>query len=349
MILRVLAPALMWMSLGGIAPALPAEALTVEAGASCLDAETLAVHLEQWRGETPIPSGTRVFVHGDDTLATVVHFDVHVGDALAAERRFAEAPKDCADLHAIVSIAIAIALDDAPARRLVGVVDPPEMKDGPMDPVEGAQPEGPEQLQGPLEPQEPDQRPESEGREPRPEAEPRGGGSRLMLDIRGEGGFGRAPGFGGGGIIGLDASLAPRFDLRVAVDTTVGAPVQLAGGRVDTLLPAVEIAACFAGRTSRWRMRWCSGAGAGAVFARSSGLEQNGSTTLPWVALSTGGDARLRLGDRVGLVLGVDAAVSLVRPRLDVAHVEDGAAAVARVPYELVSGRISFGPSFVLP
>jgi hypothetical protein len=85
-------------------------ALEVSPGATCLESERLQDHILGWLGVSKVAQGISIRVQGSPLFARVVSFRIVQGTSTLAERSFEPAPRLCADLHAAVGLAIAMAL-----------------------------------------------------------------------------------------------------------------------------------------------------------------------------------------------------------------------------------------------
>src|SRR5690606_21438560 len=90
-------------------------------GATCLDPSILRGEVESWRDSDRVDRRVTVRVRGSSSDARSLEFVVEVEGEIMVERAFERVPGDCADLHAVVALAVAIALDDTLAMDL-GIV-----------------------------------------------------------------------------------------------------------------------------------------------------------------------------------------------------------------------------------
>jgi hypothetical protein len=97
-----------------------AAAVTIERGLTCLDSEELVEHVASWLGSDSIAESLAIEVHGSPYFARTVWFRIRRGDETLAERRFEPAPARCADLHAAVGLAIALALKASLLESFIG-------------------------------------------------------------------------------------------------------------------------------------------------------------------------------------------------------------------------------------
>ncbi len=85
-------------------------AISVEPGASCLQQPRLVDHIATWLGRTQIRADVRVVVRGDASDPRRISFDL-IQDARSRTRVFDSSPEICGDMHAVVGLAIALAID----------------------------------------------------------------------------------------------------------------------------------------------------------------------------------------------------------------------------------------------
>jgi hypothetical protein len=104
----------------------PTPALRILPGATCIDPERLSQRLSEWLGAGGLPARTRVLVQGDPQQRRRLAFSVYEGEQLQAARQFHDLPSDCGQAHAVVALALAIAVR-SPALA--------QVEDGPQDPA----------------------------------------------------------------------------------------------------------------------------------------------------------------------------------------------------------------------
>jgi hypothetical protein len=97
-----------------------ASAVTIDRGVTCLDSEELVEHVSSWLGTDRVSAPLAIEVHGSPIFARTVSFRIRRGNATLAERSFDPAPARCADLHAAVGLAIALALKASLLDSLIG-------------------------------------------------------------------------------------------------------------------------------------------------------------------------------------------------------------------------------------
>lgn len=98
------------------------DAINVVAGASCLDGARLADHVVTWLGRAHVDADVRVVVSGDPQDPRRISF-VLVQDARSRSRVFESSPEICGDMHAVVGLAIALAIDADVLSSLAGDQD----------------------------------------------------------------------------------------------------------------------------------------------------------------------------------------------------------------------------------
>ncbi|HVW28749.1 MAG TPA: hypothetical protein VHC69_25460 [Polyangiaceae bacterium] len=108
------------------APALRSlhDTIHVTPGATCIDDEALREQVRSWLDADAVEGDLRVEVEGSSRDERFVSFRMWRGAALLAERRFAPGPADCAQLHAVLGLAIALALKVSLRDELFGGPSP---------------------------------------------------------------------------------------------------------------------------------------------------------------------------------------------------------------------------------
>jgi hypothetical protein len=79
--------------------------------AGCLDKERLVTQVKNWLGDRCAGAGTELRVHGDPNHPSALIFDLVHGDT-TSRRVFDPAPSNCDEAHAVLGLAIALALDE---------------------------------------------------------------------------------------------------------------------------------------------------------------------------------------------------------------------------------------------
>lgn len=277
-----------------------ADVLRVEPGASCLDAKTLAETIESWLGRPDVePAVTKIEVRGDPARAEVVDISVEIrGERV--ERAFDPGPAKCAELHAVVGLAIAIAVDTSVLEGLGYDV---------MEPGEAPSPQAIDPERPPL-----TRRTSRPDPPPGPPTTPRSVTPvGLVLALRGGPWFGVLPGISGGGAGQIELGWRRWIDLRLAMFGGYGGPrvideetrvaLGLVGGRVDV---------CAALPRTRVRPRLCFGPAAGAlqIGAKAPGVRD---AIGPWAALLVAPELRVWATRRLAFDLAAALVVPVVR------------------------------------
>jgi hypothetical protein len=86
------------------------EAVTLEPGATCLDAATLIEHVRSWVGADTVDADVVVEVRGSPDHDRIVSFRMLRGSQVVAVRTFDPGPSRCEQLHAVLGLSIAMAL-----------------------------------------------------------------------------------------------------------------------------------------------------------------------------------------------------------------------------------------------
>lgn len=277
------------------------EVLEVLPGATCLTHETLLEGLAAWREGSMVDRRLTIAVEGDPDDPHAARFEVRVSGELAVERQFERAPKACADLHAVVGLAIAIALDDTLANEL-GIAPP--------------QPLGPAEQ---VEPGEGDLPTFDDRRPPRPPA------GRPRMGVAAVGGLfaGITPRLSAGGQLAFDIWPTDHFDVRIGGLATHLPSFQLGDGRVATTVAAGRLDLCWGTAPLSVRLRLCGGFAGGASIASGDGFATDQRQTAPWLAGIAGVDVLAHLTGRLSLEFRVEGVFPVQRTQLEVRG-EDG-------------------------
>jgi hypothetical protein len=289
----------------GAAPVRPVEqALEVDPGATCLESGRLAEQVRTWIGVREVDERIVVEVRGDPTDPTRVSFTLRRDGEVIAVRRFDPAPVSCPDLHAVVGLAIALALD-ATLLESVGAAEEPSQS--PTAEAPSAEP-----------PAKPSETPKpvvdvAPPVEPSPEPRP------WALRIAGEAGLslGAPPGVGGYGAAFVEAGWRDRVDLRIGPHLASSGSQPAGAGEVLMWVISGRSDICVGARLRVVRPRACAGLLVGAALARGGGFLEDRTVRLPWVAVPVGGDLRIRVARRLELEIGGEWLVNAVRPAFD--------------------------------
>ncbi len=304
------------------------EALTLEPGLSCLERESLLEHLATWRSEEQLDRRISLRVRGSETDRRAVHFELLLDGEPWIERSFDPAPKRCADRHAVVALAIAIALDDTLAAELGLQVDPEqktpdEHRDGSDEEPGGGHRDG-----GVV--QATDDELPPWGDDGAGTARP----TRTPLSLTFAGGVfaGVTPRLSAGGLLSFDVRPLRHFDVRFGVLGSHLGHLPLEEGAVAVTLAAGRVDLCWGTLPRSIRLRACGGFAGGALHAQGRGYGQNEQDTLPWLAVLAGVDLAVHLVGPLSLELRLEGVVALQRIELDVRSSEGDGLASARFP-----------------
>lgn len=306
----------------------------MDPGDTCLDPQTLAGTVSSWLGEEQVDGRVQVQVWGS---RGVVGFRLLQAHAVVAERTFDPAPEACPDLHAVVGLAIAMAID-ANVLESIGIPAP--------EPGPAAEPE-PEPDPDP-EPATPDPEPASAVPPPTEPTKPDTPAPAARLGIAGvlEPAFlvEVAPGLGVGGRARVELGPLPALDIRMGLEVGYAPPQPFPGadGSLDALLVAGRVDLCGAAQLRRVRLRGCAGAAAGALHGRGRDFTEDAASTLPWMAVVIGVDGAISVGARAFIGFGADGYIPIVRPRFTVVGSAPGAEATRAV--SPIGGAFFVGP-----
>lgn len=260
------------------------DALEVSAGTTCLDAPRVAEHAARWLERDRIDARQTIEVRAEvDRVLLVVRTDEEV----VVERGLSPVPADCADLHAAVGLALALAID-ASVLESLGVEPAPAPTPAPAEDAERA----------------PDPTPAPEPPEP-PRRGPLVGielGATTMVGVPRGVAFGAA--------IAGQLGVLPWLDIELGLVATGGLPVDVDPGNVVPVLTFAKGAVCPRRDLSqRIALRGCLGVDAGALLAFGRGFDEARLARLPWFAVRTGIDLDVSVAPRAALRFGLDAIV----------------------------------------
>lgn len=298
-------------------PSLPtqrplSEAISLDPGATCLDRQALLDDLGSWRDHPTIDERLRVEVRGDPDDPRALGFVVELDGRETAVRRFDEAPARCEDLHAVVALAIAIALDDSLASDL-GIVEPAEPS-APADPLAPVEPSEPADPLAPV-----DQQAPGEGDLPRLEPRPRPPldrpGPALALTPLALISAGLTPRLTGGAGLSFDIRPRDHFDVRLGGLVVHESGIPLSTGRVAMTLAAGRVDLCWGTAPLTVRLRLCAGVAGGATIASAAQLPDAHVEALPWIAGIGDVDVAVHLIGPLALEFRVEGVFPLMRNR----------------------------------
>ena len=271
-------------------------ALRVRPGATCLSAETLAEHVRSWLGSDEVAVGVSVEVDGDPAERSAAVIVVRTPAGII-ERPFEDGPPGCSDLHAVIGLAVAMAIDASVLASL-----------------------GYEVIEGPAPAATPpavdSERPPIFARlEPQPQAQPRRlARLRAIAAIRGGLWLGVLPGIAGGGQLHIELGWRPWFELRLGALGGYAGKRALGGGTVELGLAAGRLDGCFGLQRRRLRPRLCVGAAAGAFQAMGRGFEAASDAVSPWGAAALAVELRIAATRVFAVDVTLDAVIPFFKP-----------------------------------
>lgn len=250
----------------------------------------------------------------------------------------------CADLANAAGLMIAVALD--PLRVIRKVVPVEEVADTPSSADEGTADQGkPDTEARHGDEDDGSGHVSAAGSSPPPDQTPAPAARRrwsLELRTGGAGEIGTTTKLRGGTWLAI-ALFVDR--VRVEVSGQYWFPrefrpfVDAPGAGASLQLGAAALRACYAPNVKRVEFPSCLSVEAGQMRARGIGLQETRVSRRPWVALAVGQEIAWTSGRHIGLWLGLDAVVNLVRPRV---HVRDLGPVVAT---RIVGFRFVGGPA----
>jgi hypothetical protein len=296
---------------------------------SCIDRETLARGISTWLGRPTIDGRIAIAVREgpDGVIYSVTRDGARIG-----ERTMHVVGASCADVHAAVSLGIAIAID-ATLLESLGIAPAPSSPTSATRtaPNDAAAPRGfvaaqPPRLRADL---------PVMHEEKRDHVIAAGAQGLVLVGVLPKVTLGVAP--------FVDVTLIRAFDLRASGLVSTTADVAVREGSASVGLVAGRLDACAALRAGAARLRGCVGAAAGAVSAEGTGYPDSYSTTAAWIGPAVRFDGRWSFGSVFGLVLSLDGFIPGVKPRLDVLA-PDGSVSESRT-FPLAGVVLGLGPS----
>jgi hypothetical protein len=86
------------------------DVIHVRPGVTCIDDEALREQVRAWLNADAVDADLRVEVEGSNLDGRFVAFRIWRGERLIAQRSFTPGPSECAQLHAVLGLAVALAL-----------------------------------------------------------------------------------------------------------------------------------------------------------------------------------------------------------------------------------------------
>ncbi|HWB76265.1 MAG TPA: hypothetical protein VG755_14945 [Nannocystaceae bacterium] len=266
-----------------------ADALEVRAGATCLERDRLVEQIRTWFDHERIDERLVIEVVGDVTEPRKLAFTLRRGEQVISVRRFDPAPDRCADLHAVVGLAIALAIDATLLETVAG------------DPTKPIRPPDPP----------PYHHPEIDTRLP-PQRKPRSW--RLFAEVTAQLSIGAPPDIGGGGRVALRTSWRQLLDIGVSAFAGSAGRSRIGDGRALLSVVGGRVDLCAGPPWTRVRPRGCAGVLAGAAFAAGQGFENDQTARVFWLSIPFGIDLEVQLSPRVNLLLGIEGLPAVWRP-----------------------------------
>jgi hypothetical protein len=251
------------------------EAISLQSGATCLNTDRLADSVKQLLSSDALDSRIAVDVQGDPVLASSVSIIIWRANQAYATRRFDDAPQDCDQLHKLVALAIAFAIDAT-------WLDKREIAKKPLDKPAEKPPEEPE-------------RP-SDFR-----------GWALGIDVVATGGAVLGPGFGWD--LRAELGLVSWLEIR---GSALGIysymqPIRNSSGSVDSFLHAARVDGCVGAHLLPWlKPRACLGGAIGAYTTQGRNFSPHITDTTLWMAGVAGIEFLFTVAEKIELVFSID-------------------------------------------
>mgnify|MGYP000246345917 CR=1 FL=1 len=278
-----------------------ADAVTVSPGATCLSQAVLAEHIQTWLGIDSVEAGLTIDIRGDPIRTDVAAITLKNRDGGVIERTFENTPPTCSDMHAVVGLGVAMAIDASVLEDLgYDVIDSPAPAPAPQA-VDSERPPRLRRENRVLEPEPPRRRPNL----------------RAVAAVRGSVWLGSLPGVAGGGQLHGELGWVSWLDLRLGI---FGGFTRhpLGSSTVDVGLVAGRFDVCAGVQRKRLRPRLCLGPGVGALQASGRQLPAATRGTIPWVAGMVALELRILATRVFSLDLAIDGAVPFLRPLIAV-------------------------------
>ncbi len=316
-----------------------ASAIDVEPGATCLDHGQLVVQVESWLNVQTLDPRIRVDVLGDPARPDAARFAVTVDGRVVAERRWDAAPKKCLDLHAVVGLAVAMALEAAVVES--AAAPQPTIKPEPEpDPTSALPAPAPAPAPPP---------PSRVGPADRPTPPPTGRDPRTSVALLLHGHLLLAPtiGVAGGGQLLLELGWVPWNRLRLGGLAEFWPTTELHTGAYALTGLAGRVDTCFGGNIWKVRPNFCAGVTLGSLRATGVGfVTDNQTVVLPWISTVFGVGARIPVNRRFAFDISLEALIGLGTVNFDVIN-EDGVI-IATEQFDPIGVLIGLGGAFAL-
>jgi len=282
------------------------EAVTLESGATCLDADRLIRRVARWLGRDQVEMPIRVSVHGSAARANSVSFVIDRGAGDRAERSISDGPTDCDQLHSAVALSIALAIDATDPNSQGGALSSDDIPD------DETLLQTPEKAEPPY--------------------------FRLAAGLFGFATSGVLTDVAGAGAVRVEVGLVRWLDLRAGALTMAVGDQSIAGAALDTAwfdasLTGAYLEACPAFNAApKFRALACAGTMAGSFRTAGHGPGISASSQASaWLALTGGFEAQAELASRLALAVSVDLAVPLIGHRIELLATDGSAAGDPRV------------------
>ena len=238
------------------------DAIHVEPGATCLDADGLAGEVATWLDTDQVDDDVWVRVEGSADDPRVAWFEMGRGHHVLAHRRFDPGPARCEHLEAMLGLAIALAIKVSLVEELTGQAPPAKAPEAPKS-------------------------------EP---SETWAAGADALAAVA------VVPGLSGGLDVRVEKPLPPNFVVRLGAlglaggrgtfDHVAGSfSAEVAALRVDVCVRQILRAGSLA-----VRIGGCTGLLAGALFLQGRDFAASRSAVAAWSALGTGVDVAVDVG-----------------------------------------------------
>ncbi len=257
------------------------DAITVEPGATCLDATALIEHVETWLETGTVDADLSVVVRGSPDRPRTVAFQTLRSGRVIASRRFDPGPERCDHLHAALGLAIAMAIKASLVEEIAGAS------------LAAPAPALPTPASSPIVNPASNSRPEARS---------------WALAADGLAALASLPDVAFGFDARAERTLGASFGVRLGIFamTSLGERFEGAAGRFDAWLLAPRVDLCAGVDVwRRARVRGCMGAAVGVIHARGYDLPAPRSAFVRWSAVANGLDVTADLTTNWSLDAGL--------------------------------------------
>jgi hypothetical protein len=303
---------------------------------SCIQRDALASEVAGWIKADAIDSRLSIVVDGD--ARSEVGFDLARDGVVVGRRTFRTRGVTCPNVTALLSLAIAMAIDATPLARLESTPTAPPAAGAGGTPAPGTS----------AAPATTPTATVSVHASPAPLAfTPPRRSPRIVTSLELSTLFGTLPRPAIAGAIAISVALGAHAWLRAASFESATVDSPLGVGRFDSSLAGGEVGLCLSAGAPSLVWRACAGGAFGRLVATGGGFDVPATATVPWAAVTTRVEAIVHVAGPFDVVVLAAQALPLPSPpKLDVKRADTTVAATT-----LPAAGLSFGvgPAFHFP